>query len=85
VEQRDEYKRDERVPVLPRVRAVDERQIINMTSMMSHISLPGRIGDSASETALPGFNRALALELAGEKITVNGISPGVWTRRSTCR
>ncbi len=52
-------------------------RIINMTSMMSHISLPGRTAYSASKTALLGFNRALALELAGEKITVNGISPGV--------
>lgn len=52
-------------------------RIINMTSMMSHISLPGRTAYSASKTALLGFNRALALELAAEKITVNGISPGV--------
>ena len=52
-------------------------RIINLTSMMSHISLPGRTAYSASKTALLGFNRALALELAGERITVNGISPGV--------
>ena len=52
-------------------------RIINMTSMMSHISLPGRTAYSASKSALLGFNRALALELAEEKITVNGISPGV--------
>jgi NAD(P)-dependent dehydrogenase (short-subunit alcohol dehydrogenase family) len=52
-------------------------RIINMTSMMSHISLPGRTAYSASKTALLGFNRALALELAPERITVNGISPGV--------
>ena len=52
-------------------------RIVNMTSMMSHISLPGRTAYSASKTALLGFNRALALELAAEKITVNGISPGV--------
>ena len=52
-------------------------RIINMTSMMSHISLPGRTAYSASKTALLGFNRALALELAGEQITVNSISPGV--------
>lgn len=52
-------------------------RIINMTSMMSHISLPGRTAYSASKTALLGFNRALALELAAEKVTVNGISPGV--------
>ena len=52
-------------------------RIINMTSMMSHISLPGRTAYSASKTGLLGFNRALALELAAEQITVNGISPGV--------
>jgi NAD(P)-dependent dehydrogenase (short-subunit alcohol dehydrogenase family) len=53
-------------------------RIINMTSMMSHVSLPGRTVYSASKTALLGFTRALALELAPEKITVNGISPGVF-------
>ncbi len=52
-------------------------RIINMTSMMAHVSLPGRTAYSASKSALLGFNRALALELAPEKITVNGISPGV--------
>jgi len=52
-------------------------RIINLTSMMSHISLPGRTAYSSSKTALLGFNRALALELAGDGITVNGISPGV--------
>jgi NAD(P)-dependent dehydrogenase (short-subunit alcohol dehydrogenase family) len=52
-------------------------RIINMTSMMAHISLPGRTAYSASKTALLGFNRALALELAADQITVNGISPGV--------
>jgi NAD(P)-dependent dehydrogenase (short-subunit alcohol dehydrogenase family) len=53
-------------------------RIINLTSMMSHISLPGRTAYSASKTALLGFNRALALELAPDQITVNGISPGVY-------
>jgi NAD(P)-dependent dehydrogenase (short-subunit alcohol dehydrogenase family) len=53
-------------------------RIINMTSMMAHVSLPGRTAYSASKTALLGFTRALALELAAEQITVNGISPGVY-------
>ena len=51
-------------------------RILNMTSIMSHISLPGRIAYSASKTALLGMTRTLALELAPEAITVNGISPG---------
>jgi NAD(P)-dependent dehydrogenase (short-subunit alcohol dehydrogenase family) len=52
-------------------------RIINMTSMLSHVSLPGRTAYSASKTALLGLTRALALEMAPEGITVNGISPGV--------
>ena len=62
---------------VPMMKGQGYGRIINMTSMMSHISLPGRTAYSASKTALLGFNRALALELAGDQITVNGISPGV--------
>lgn len=62
---------------IPMMKGRDFGRIINMTSMMSHISLPGRTAYSASKSALLGFNKALALELAPEKITVNGISPGV--------
>jgi NAD(P)-dependent dehydrogenase (short-subunit alcohol dehydrogenase family) len=51
-------------------------RIINMTSTMSWVSMPGRAAYSASKTALLGVTRALALELAPEGITVNGISPG---------
>ncbi len=51
-------------------------RIINMTSTMSHIALPGRTAYATSKAALLGFTKALALELAPENITVNGISPG---------
>lgn len=51
-------------------------RIINMTSIMSHVSLPNRTGYSTTKAGLIGFTRALALELASDGVTVNGISPG---------
>lgn len=61
---------------VPHMRGGGYGRIINMTSIMSHISLPGRTAYSASKAGLLGFTRALALELAPDRITVNGISPG---------
>ena len=51
-------------------------RIINMSSIMSHVSLPQRIGYSSTKFGLLGMVKALALELAPHGITVNGISPG---------
>jgi NAD(P)-dependent dehydrogenase (short-subunit alcohol dehydrogenase family) len=51
-------------------------RIINMTSIMSHVSLPNRTGYSTTKAGLIGFTKSLALELASHGVTVNGISPG---------
>lgn len=61
---------------VPGMKGTGYGRILNMTSIMSHVSLPGRTAYSSAKAALLGFTRALALELAGDKITVNGISPG---------
>ncbi len=61
---------------VPLMKGNDYGRILNQTSIMSHIALPGRTAYCASKAGLLGFTRALALELAPEKITVNGISPG---------
>lgn len=61
---------------VPMMRGQGYGRIINMTSIMSHVSLPERTVYSTTKAGLLGFTKALALELAPEQITVNGISPG---------
>lgn len=51
-------------------------RIVNITSTMAHVALPGRTAYCSSKFGLLGMTKALALELAPHRITVNGISPG---------
>jgi len=61
---------------VPHMRGRGYGRILNMTSTMARVSLPYRTAYSAAKAALLGMTRALALELAADGITVNGISPG---------
>jgi NAD(P)-dependent dehydrogenase (short-subunit alcohol dehydrogenase family) len=61
---------------VPGMRGTGYGRILNMSSIMSHVSLAGRSAYSSAKAALLGLTKALALELASDGITVNGISPG---------
>lgn len=61
---------------VPGMKGTGYGRILNMSSIMSHVSLAGRTAYSSAKAALLGLTRALALELATDGITVNGISPG---------
>jgi NAD(P)-dependent dehydrogenase (short-subunit alcohol dehydrogenase family) len=62
--------------LVPGMKGTGYGRILNMTSIMSHVSLAGRTAYSSAKAALLGLTKALALELAADGITVNGISPG---------
>ena len=62
--------------VVPLMQGQGYGRVLNLTSIMSHVALPGRAAYAASKAGLLGFTKALALEVAAEGITVNGISPG---------
>jgi len=61
---------------VPHMKGTGYGRILNMTSIMAHVSLPQRAAYSSTKFALLGMTKAIALELAKEGITVNGISPG---------
>lgn len=51
-------------------------RIVNISSIWSLISKPGRLSYSVSKDGLNGFTRALAVEMAPHNILVNSIAPG---------
>jgi NAD(P)-dependent dehydrogenase (short-subunit alcohol dehydrogenase family) len=61
---------------VPGMQGTGYGRILNMSSIMSHVSIAGRAAYSAAKASLLGLTKALALELAADGITVNGISPG---------
>jgi NAD(P)-dependent dehydrogenase (short-subunit alcohol dehydrogenase family) len=61
---------------VPGMKGTGYGRILNMASIMGHISLPERTAYSSAKSSLFGYTRALALELAPGGVTVNTISPG---------
>jgi NAD(P)-dependent dehydrogenase (short-subunit alcohol dehydrogenase family) len=61
---------------VPGMKGTGYGRIINLSSMLAHVSLPNRTAYSSGKAGLLGFTKSLALELALEGITVNAISPG---------
>jgi 3-oxoacyl-[acyl-carrier protein] reductase len=55
----------------------DGGAIINISSIVSTLSPPGALAYVSSKSAVDGITRAMAKELAGRNIRVNGISPGL--------
>jgi NAD(P)-dependent dehydrogenase (short-subunit alcohol dehydrogenase family) len=68
---------------VPHMKGRGYGRIINIASIMGHISLPQRTAYSSSKAGLLGFTRALALELAPDGITVVSISPGPFATEMT--
>jgi NAD(P)-dependent dehydrogenase (short-subunit alcohol dehydrogenase family) len=62
--------------IVPLMRGHGYGRIINLTSIMAHVTTPGRGVYSATKHAVLGLTRALALELIEDKINVVAISPG---------
>lgn len=68
---------------VPHMKGQGYGRILNVTSIMGHISLPQRTAYSASKAGLLGFTRCLALELVQDGITVVAISPGPFATEMT--
>jgi len=61
---------------IPHMKGRGYGRILNLTSVMAHVSTDGRGVYSASKHAVLGLTRALALELVDDHITAVAISPG---------
>ena len=61
---------------LPGMRRRDFGRIVNISSIYGQRGAVNRVDYVTTKTALIGFTRAVALEVAGQNITCNAICPG---------
>jgi ketoreductase len=59
-------------------------RVINISSVLGRFGVPGYTAYCASKHGVIGFTKALALEVASRKITVNAICPG-WVETEMAR
>jgi NAD(P)-dependent dehydrogenase (short-subunit alcohol dehydrogenase family) len=69
---------------VPRMPADGRGRVINIASVLGKIGAPGYAAYCASKHGLIGLTKALALELAPRRITVNALCPG-WVDTSMAK
>jgi len=62
--------------IVPLMKGNGYGRIVNLTSIMAHVTSTGRGVYSATKHAVAGLTKALALELVDDQITCVAISPG---------
>ena len=69
--------------LLPHMKGQGYGRIINICSVMAHVSTADRVAYNASKAGLLAMTKAQALELAADHISVVGISPGAFSTDMT--